>query len=159
MMYQGSAAYQLDYRQTSALPARRPLSVVEGGRGSRSASQASAAPARALALVLALGICFAILGAIRIAFTTATVTSLRNIERAESTVAEERATMTELQVERSVLSSADRIQRIATQNYGMVYATEVDTVVIDVNTHSAEEEGSAEAAQAEETDEITSPQA
>ena len=158
MMYQGSAAYQLDYRQTSALPVRRPLSVVEGGRGSRSASQASTAPARALALVVALGLCLAILGAIRIAFTTATVTSLREIERAESTLAEERATMTELQVERSVLSSADRIQRIATQNYGMVYASEVDTVVIDLDTPSAEE-GSAEAAQAEETDEVTPPQA
>ena len=80
-------------------------------------------------------------------------------ESSEGVVAAERVTRTELQVERSALSSADRIQRIATQNYGMVYATEVDTVVIDVNTPSAEEEGSAEAAQAEETDEITSPQA
>ena len=158
MMYQGSAAYQLDYRQAQTLPVRRPLSVVEGGRNSRRASQTASAPARALALVLALGVCFAVLGAIRIAFTTATVTSLRQIERAESSLAEEQATMTELQVERSVLSSADRIQRIATQNYGMVYASEVDTVVIDLETTEAGE-GSAEAAQAEDADEVASPQA
>lgn len=141
-MYQGNVAYQLD-TMPQALPRRRSLSVVEGGRSASRAPQPLAALAT-LAVVFALS--FAVLGAARVALTTATVTSLRDIERAEMNVAEQRNTMTELKVERSALSSADRIQRIATENYGMVYATEVDTVVVDLASE-ADGEMSAEDAQ------------
>ena len=54
-------------------------------------------------------------------------------EQIPMTVAAERVTRTELQMERSALSSADRIQQIATENYGMVYASEVDTVTLSTD--------------------------
>ena len=78
-----------------------------------------------------------VLGAARVALTAQTVTMLEDISVAEGTVAAARITRTELQVERSALSSADRIQRIATENYGMVYASDVDTVTISLEEDTA----------------------
>ena len=146
MYYEGSAAYQLDTRQATALPRRRQLSVYDGGRDRfrNQRTRTAAAPQSLIAAVAVLVITFAVLGAIRVAITTATVTCLRQLETAETHVAAEYDTRTELQVERSALASADRIQRIATDNYGMVYATEVDSVVLPQEVEEAEPE-SAEA--------------
>ena len=77
------------------------------------------------------------------------LSSLKQVAAAESSVKEERVMRTELQMERSVLASADRIQRIATKNYGMVYATEVDTVVLSQREDVADD-ASADDAQTQE---------
>ena len=152
MAYRGSAAYQLDsYQSAWEAPVRRPLSVHEGGhRDARSRQQATSHVAAIARVAVTLAVVFAVLGAVRVALTVATVSCLKDISTAEGVVAAERVTRTELQVERSALSSADRIQQIATENYGMVYASEVDTINIE------QDEGqlaSADAAQsAEETD-------
>lgn len=132
MAYQGSAAYRLDANQEVwEVPARRSLQVMEGG-GLDARARAGVTPgfvtlARLAALFVVL---FMVFGAVRVTLTTATVSCLREVSTVETQVSEARNTRTELQVERSVLSSVDRIQRIATENYGMVYATDVDTISV-----------------------------
>lgn len=146
MAYQGSAAYQLDsYQSVWEAPARRSLSVHEGGRrDARSREQASSRAASVARVAVTLALVCAVLGAARVALTVATVSCLKDISTAEGVVAAERITRTELQVERSALSSADRIQRIATQNYGMVYATDVETISLPA---TEQDDASADAAQ------------
>jgi len=132
MRNQGSTAYQLDaYQNVVEAPARRPLSVHEGGGlGTRGRSANSFDIVSAVRLVVAFTVAVVLLGGVRIALTTQTVTLLKQVNVAENTVAEAMDTRTALKVERSALTSTDRIQRIATENYGMVYAAEVDTISI-----------------------------
>ena len=138
-MYQGSAAYQLDANRNSwELPVSRPLSVHEGGGlDARSRAEASSSLMFVIKMAVAAMAMVFVLGAARVALTAQTVTMLEDISVAEGTVAAARITRTELQVERSALSSADRIQRIATENYGMVYASDVDTVTISLEEDTA----------------------
>ncbi|MBP3894375.1 MAG: cell division protein FtsL [Atopobiaceae bacterium] len=133
-MYQGSAAYQLDANRNAwELPVSRPLSVYEGGGlDARNRADASSALIAVIKMAVVAMVMVFVLGAARVALTTQTVTLLGDISVAEGTVAQARVTRTELQVERSALSSADRIQRIATENYGMVFASDVDTVTINL---------------------------
>lgn len=132
MAYQGSAAYQLDSRQRAwEVPVSRPLTVHEGGRlDARARQGASSSFVGAVRAIVVVAVTFVVLGSARVAITAATVSCLRDVNAATSTVEEARDMRTELQVERSALSSADRIQRIATQNYGMVYASDVDTIAL-----------------------------
>lgn len=132
MAYLGSAAYQLDNSQrTWEVPVSRDLTVHEGGRlDARAREGASSAFVSVVRSLAVLAVAFALLGVARVGLISATVSCLRDISSAESTVAQARVTRTELQVERSALSSVDRIQRIATQNYGMVYASDVDTITL-----------------------------
>lgn len=151
MAYQGNMAYQLDFSQeTWEVPVSRGLSLHEGGgldaRVRREASSVAVLVRSAVLVTLVL----ALLGAARVALTTQTVSLLSDISATERSVNKALDTRTELQVERSVLSATDRIQRIATENYGMVYASEVDTINIEQDMAQL---SSADAAQsAEETD-------
>ena len=155
MAYQGNMAYQLDYSQeTWEVPVSRGLSLHEGGgldaRVRREASSVGVLVRSAILVTLVL----ALIGAARVALTTQTVSLLSDISATERSVNKALDTRTELQVERSVLSATDRIQRIATENYGMVYASEVDTINIEQDMAQA---ASADAAQsAEETDDAAS---
>ena len=129
MMYQGNAAYQLETQRTWDVPVSRPLSVYEGGAERTRRERAS--QTSLVGLAAALLVSLAVLGGVRVALTAATVSSLRELDVAQSTVATARETRSQLMVERSVLSSADRIQKIATENYGMVYASDIDTITVD----------------------------
>ncbi len=134
MRYQGSAAYKLDSSAAWEVPVRRSLTVVEGEcLGSRSRRNPAPVSFSLPVVVVAAIVLIAFVGAIRVTVTAATVQCLTDINVAERTVAAERVTRTELQMERSALSSADRIQQIATENYGMVYASEVDTVTLSTD--------------------------
>ena len=139
MRYQGSAAYQLDaYQNVVEAPARRSLSVHEGGGlGTRERSASSYDLAAIIRAVVAFAIATVLLGGVRIALTTQTVTLLKQVNVAESTVAEAMDTRTALKVERSALTNTDRIQRIATENYGMTYAAEVDSISISSSSQAA----------------------
>ncbi len=141
MAYQGSAAYQLESSQrTWEVPVSRPLTVHEGGRlDARARQGASASLVSLVRMLVTLAVAFVVLGSVRVALTAATVNCLRDISSAELTVERARDTRTELQVERSALSSAERIQRIATQNYGMVYANDVETITVSQEQQAADE--------------------
>ena len=150
MRYAGNTAYQLDTRPAWEVPVGRSLSVHEGGRAdARRRAESASVVAPVVRLVIALVVTFVLVGVARVAITSATVSSLKQVAAAESSVREERVMRTELQMERSVLASADRIQRIATENYGMVYATEVDTVVLSQREDVADD-ASADDAQTQE---------
>ena len=157
MRYQGSAAYQLDASQRAwEVPVSRPLSVHEGGGlGTRGRSASSFDIAAAVRLVVAFALAVVVLGSVRIVLTTQTVTLLKQVNVAENTVAEAMDTRTALKVERSALTSTDRIQRIATENYGMIYAAEVDSISIATKGEAA----SADAAQSADVADAPAPEA
>lgn len=153
MAYQGNTAYQLDYSQnTWEVPVGRGLSLHEGGGIDAQVRRQASSMTGIVRLVVAATIALALLGVCRVALTVRTVSALQDLSEIESNVSQALDTRTELQVERSVLSATDRIQRIATENYGMVYASEVDTINIQTSA-TPQGEASADAAQsAEETD-------
>ena len=145
MAYQGNAAYDFGvYQDVLEVPVHAPLSVHEGGGlDVRSRNAAASSISALVKTVVAITLALFVIGGVRVALTAHTVSLLTEVSEAESTLAQARDDRTELQVERSALTSTDRIQRIATENYGMAYATEVDTISIDVE----EPEASAEDAQ------------
>lgn len=154
MAFQGNAAYQLDGSQAYEVRSRRSLSVHEGGVGTRAGRETSASAALVRAIV-AITLLFAAIGAARVLLTVKTVGLLQEVNSVEAAVDTARDTSTELKMERSVLTSADRIQRIATENYGMVYASEVDTIVL---APKAEQDGAYDA-QSTEVADAASPEA
>ena len=153
MAYQGNTAYQLDYSQnTWEVPVGRGLSLHEGGGIDAQVRRQTSSMAGLVRLVVAATIALALLGVCRVALTVRTVSALQDLSEIESNVSQALDTRTALQVERSVLSATDRLQRIATENYGMVYASEVDTINIQTSA-TPQGEASADAAQsAEEAD-------
>lgn len=105
--------------------------VIRGGgldaEARRSVSSRFVAVLRMVALASVL---FFVLGAARVAISVHTVTLLNdNLQiRADIAVAEQ--ANSDLRIERSVLSSSSRIARIATQNYGMIYAASHDRIAL-----------------------------
>ena len=131
MAYRGNAAYQLDFEQQAWEIPARGLSVHEGGASVVRPHVDPMADLFALVkAVIVLTAMLFVLGGARVALTAQTVSVLKEVSVAEATLDSAYDTRTELRVERSALSSADRIQRIATENYGMVYASEVETLVL-----------------------------
>lgn len=125
MMYTGSEAYRLDASE-GALNQRRArpsFEVVEGAgldaQVRRGVSPSFLARVRVVAIV---AVVLAVLGIARVGVFAATVSVLSDNTTMRSDLKEARSTEDELKIERSVLSSSSRIDRIATQNYGMVRA-------------------------------------
>ena len=125
MMYTGSEAYRLDASE-GALNQRRArpsFEVVEGAgldaQVRRGVSPSFLARVRVVAIV---AVVLAVLGIARVGVFAATVSVLSDNTAMRSDLKEARSTEDELKIERSVLSSSSRIDRIATQNYGMVRA-------------------------------------
>ncbi|MBQ9004938.1 MAG: cell division protein FtsL [Atopobiaceae bacterium] len=140
MSYRGTEAPRLDFveRQWDYQVAERPsFDVFEGGgadaRARRGVTMDFVLHMRLAMLAIA---AFMVLGAARVALTTATVTHLQSNLQLQASIEEAEAVNSSLRIERSVLSNTSRITRIATQNYGMVYATEHDRVSLP----TAEEE-------------------
>ena len=138
MRYTGSEAYALDeaweapYREAEPRGSRqrRSLEVVEGGAPARDARASSATFVALFKCFLAAVAVIAAVGLASVALSTATVTQLtanRAIQVQSASLQDENA---ELAAERSALSSSDRIDRIATQNYGMVRPTSCKTVTV-----------------------------
>ena len=132
MSYRGTEARRLDYveRRWDYEVAERPaFDVVEGGgidaRVRRGVTPDFIVYVRLAMVAIAV---FVILGAGRVALTTATVTCLQSNLEMQANIEAAEAANSSLRIERSVLSNTTRITRIATQNYGMVYATEHDRV-------------------------------
>lgn len=138
MAYRGNAAYQLDFEQQAWEIPARGLSVHEGGAtGARPHVDPMADLFMVAKAVIVLTVMLFVLGGARVALTAQTVSVLKEVSVAEATLDGAYDTRTELRVERSALSSADRIQRIATENYGMVYASEVETLVMPQDSETS----------------------
>jgi cell division protein FtsL len=147
MAYRGNAAYQLDFEQQAWEIPARGLSVHEGGATSARPHVDPMADLFMVAkAVIVLTVMLFVLGGARVALTAQTVSVLKEVSVAEATLDGAYDTRTELRVERSALSSADRIQRIATENYGMVYASEVETLVLPQTSETSADDAQSGAA-------------
>ncbi len=131
--YYGSTAYAYDALPQEGVPERQAvrLEVIEGGgldaQARRAVSPGFVRIVRRAMLAFAL---IAVLGAVRVAMTTQTVVLLNNNLALRSDIAAAEQVNSDLKIERSVLSSSTRITRIATQNYGMVYAQNRDRIAL-----------------------------
>lgn len=77
---------------------------------------------------------FLTLGVVRIGISTATVSTLQASNVIRNEMRATTATNDSLRVSRSLLASTTRIERIATQNYGMTLET--NRPVVDVNNNA-----------------------
>ena len=125
MMYQGSEAVRLDYLG-EAIPqraARTSFEVVEGSGldhlERRGVSSQFVANLKLAAIVCA---ALVVLCVARIGVYSMAVGTLASNETMRTELKQTRALEDDLRIQRSVLSSSQRIDRIATQSYGMVLA-------------------------------------
>lgn len=125
MMYQGSEAVRLDYlgEATPQRAARTSFEVVEGS-GLDHLERRGVSSQFVANLKLAAIICAAlvVLCVARIGVYSMAVGTLANNETMRTELKQTRALEDDLRIQRSVLSSSQRIDRIATQSYGMVLA-------------------------------------
>ncbi|WP_311396951.1 cell division protein FtsL [Lancefieldella parvula] len=77
---------------------------------------------------------FLTLGVVRVGISTATVSTLQSNNAIRSEMRATTATNDSLRVSRSLLASTTRIERIATQNYGMTLET--NRPVVDVSNNA-----------------------
>ena len=102
-MYQGSEAYSLyGAERVRRQESHAPFEVVRGGGLDAQVRQG----------------------------VSPTVSQLQQTASLREDIVSATATNNDLQIERSVLSSSSRIDRIATQNYGMVYPTSSDSITV-----------------------------
>lgn len=125
MMYQGSEAVRLDYlgEATPQRAARTSFEVVEGSGldhlERRGVSSQFVANLKFAAIVCA---ALVVLCVARIGVYSMAVGTLASNETMRTELKQTRALEDDLRIQRSVLSSSQRIDRIATQSYGMVLA-------------------------------------
>lgn len=129
MRYQGSEAYDWEAaagRRERLEAGQRPSFEVVSGGGLDARARRGVSPAfvaRVKAVIVAVAVLVA-LNVARVALTVSTVSTLQSCSELKSQIATAQTLNSDLRIERSVLSSNSRITRIATQNYGMVTATE-----------------------------------
>lgn len=124
MVYQSSEARRIDV-PTFADAADR-LNVLEGG-GLDQMARRSASPTflKAAICTVALMVTLFIVGSLSIALTSGSVSILQSNETISAQISQAEDANADLRIACSLLSSSDRIGRIATQNLHMVYANEV----------------------------------
>ena len=151
MTYMGTEAYDLDASRGAFAPqGARSFETIEGaGLDARERAGVSRQVLSTLKVLAVVAAVFMVLSAARVGVFTYAATILSQNSTMRSELKEARSLQDDLRVQRSVLSSASRIDRIATQSYGMVLAG--DSVRLAV--------GDAEAAAATEAEAETSASA
>lgn len=150
-MYEGSAARRIDaYEGAYAQPQMQPsFGIVEGaGLDARVRAGVSAQFIAAFKIAGMVAIVLTLLSFVRVGIYSATNSILINNSSMRTELKDARAARDELRIERSVLSSKQRITRIATQTYGMVLADGSETMTIGAAAAAAEA-AAAQAATAE----------
>lgn len=173
MMYQGSEAVRLDYLgEATPQRAQRPSFEVVEGAGLDHLERSGVSSQFVARLKLAAVVCAAlvVLCVARVCVYSMAVSTLASNETMRSELKETRALEDDLRIQRSVLSSSQRIDRIATQSYGMVLADgaeklsaadasdqAADTATGDAQDASAADDASADDTQAKKSsDEVAS---
>lgn len=151
MTYMGTEAYDLDASRGAFAPqGARSFETIEGaGLDARERAGVSRQVLSTLKILAVVAAVFMVLSAARVGVFTYAATILSQNSTMRSELKEARSLQDDLRVQRSVLSSASRIDRIATQSYGMVLAG--DSVKLAI--------GDAEAAAAAEPEAETSASA
>lgn len=124
MVYQSSEARVLDEPSYGYAPSR--LNVLEGG-GLDQMARRAASPVflKAAICAVVLTVTLFVVGSLSIALTSGSVSILQSNASLSSKIDQTEEANADLRVACSLLSSYDRIGRIATQNLDMVYANEV----------------------------------
>ena len=142
MMYQGSEAVRLDYlgEATPRREQRTSFEVVEGA-GLDHLERRGVSPQFIANLKLAAAVCVAlvVLCVARIGVYSMAVGTLASNESMRSELKQTVALEDDLRIQRSVLSSTQRIDRIATQSYGMVAANGAEKLSVSDSTDTASE--------------------
>lgn len=140
MAYRGSEAYVLEETAYELEPrsSRQDVSHLQTVRGGRLDSEAARSVSRvfwtrAKLVTITLLTIFA-LGAVRVALTVATVSTLSATTSMKAQLTEAQDTNDQLRISHSILSSESRISRIATQNYGMSYDSDRETINLSGDT-------------------------
>ena len=155
MRYQGSEALDMEFAERGAAlereAARPSFEVVPGGgldaRARRGVSAQFLTNAKTILKVAAVVL---IVGMVRVALTSATVSTLKANSSLRSAVEDAQNLNDDLKIERAVLSSNSRISRIATQNYGMALSS--DAVSVDLSADAAASQGAEATDEAADTD-------
>lgn len=153
MTYMGTEAYDLDASRGAFAPqGARSFETIEGaGLDARERAGVSRQVLSTLKVLAAVAAIFMVLSAARVGVFTYAATILSQNSTMRSELKEARSLQDDLRVQRSVLSSASRIDRIATQSYGMVLAGDpVKLAAGDAAAAEAETESTA-SADAQET--------
>lgn len=155
MTYMGTEAYDLDASRGAFAPqGARSFETIEGaGLDARERAGVSRQVLSTLKVLAVVAAIFMVLSAARVGVFTYAATILSQNSTMRSELKEARSLQDDLRVQRSVLSSASRIDRIATQSYGMVLAGDsVKLAVGDAEAAAAEAEAENSAsADAQET--------
>ena len=128
-------AIQFEHEYAPEQSARTSFEVVPGGGldadARRGVSNQFIQRVKLIAVAAAL---FLTLGVVRIGISTATVSTLQANNVIRNEMRATTATNDSLRVSRSLLASTTRIERIATQNYGMTLET--NRPVVDVSNNA-----------------------
>jgi cell division protein FtsL len=138
MSYRGQEAYRLDGDnaafQQPEVQTRRSFNVVEGqgldAKARAGVSRRFLAGFRAALVAIAF---LFVVGLANIAVNAATVSTLQENQSIKTEVSSAQDLGNQLRIESSVLSNSTRITRIATQNYGMVYAPAAEKLTVSVS--------------------------
>ncbi len=145
MTYMGTEAYDLDASRGAFAPqGARSFETIEGaGLDARERAGVSRQVLSTLKILAVVAVVFMVLSATRVGVFTYAATILSQNSTMRSELKEARSLQDDLRVQRSVLSSASRIDRIASQSYGMVLAG--DSVKLAVGDAEAAAAAEAEA--------------
>lgn len=128
-------AIQFEHEYAPEQSTRTSFEVVPGGGldadARRGVSSQFIQRVKLIAVAAAL---FLTLGVVRIGISTATVSTLQANNVIRNEMRATTATNDSLRVSRSLLASTTRIERIATQNYGMTL--EINRPVVDVSNNA-----------------------
>ncbi len=141
-------------RTQRALDAEPRFEVVTGGGlDARARAGVSSQFLARVKMVVAGAVLIFALGSMRVALTSLTVSQLTSNAQMREQITSYETSNDNLRVERSLMASATRIDRIAAQNYGMVNAASYDVIVLETEEEaSAEEVAEADAAADEEAE-------
>ena len=154
MTYMGTEAYDLDASRGAFAPqGARSFETIEGaGLDARERAGVSRQVLSTLKVLAAVAAIFMVLSAARVGVFTYAATILSQNSTMRSELKEARSLQDDLRVQRSVLSSASRIDRIATQSYGMVLAGDsVKLAIGDAEAAAAAEAETSAGTDAQET--------
>ena len=128
-------AIQFEHEYAPEQSTRTSFEVVPGGGldadARRGVSSQFIQRVKLIAVAAAL---FLTLGVVRVGISTATVSTLQSNNAIRNEMRATTATNDSLRVSRSLLASTTRIERIATQNYGMTLET--NRPVVDVSNNA-----------------------
>lgn len=132
-------AYRYDYAY-EAQPARTPDFRVVPGRGKR-AETLDPTILRVLRIALAVLVAFTVLGCVRVAFASATVSASMEGSKISADIESARSTGNSLEVQETSLSNTTYLKNYAKKNLDMIEPAAVESLVLPADVVAVDEAG------------------